>query len=411
MELPLRRRAWLSREGWYYLAVLGFIVGGAVLRNVNLLVVLAGMMLAPLVLNWRLVMASLRGLTVRRRLPSHATAGEPLTVELLVTNHRASFSSWLVQLQDRVELIEEQPKSLTATSLRAAIWDRLFSGGGVVVKPKALLHEAPAGATTTASYRLTIARRGRYRFGPATISTRYPVGLVRGNIEFDEVDELIVFPRLGRLSDKWDELTEADLLGEERSHPQRGFAEGDYYGLRPWQSGDSQRWVHWRTTAKLNTPIVRQFERQRSHDLAIVLDPWLPENPTEEDQGKLELAISLAATAVADMGSRGGGTLTFAIASEAPQVWNAPASPIVVEEILFALAAVAGSPTPNWPETLAQLQPHISAAGVALAISPRSREASPDESPTSDAGQPPADDSIRWVDAGASDIAELFELA
>ena len=46
--MPLRRRAWLSREGWYYCGVLAFIVGGAVLRSINLLVILAGMMIAPL---------------------------------------------------------------------------------------------------------------------------------------------------------------------------------------------------------------------------------------------------------------------------------------------------------------------------------------------------------------------------
>ena len=56
--MPLRRRAWLSREGWYYSFVLGFIVGGAVLRSINLLVALSGMMFALLFLNWRMVMAS-----------------------------------------------------------------------------------------------------------------------------------------------------------------------------------------------------------------------------------------------------------------------------------------------------------------------------------------------------------------
>ena len=55
--MPIRRRAWLSREGWYYSAVLAFILAGAVLKSVNLLVILAGMMIAPLIINWRLVMA------------------------------------------------------------------------------------------------------------------------------------------------------------------------------------------------------------------------------------------------------------------------------------------------------------------------------------------------------------------
>ena len=68
--MVVRRRAWLCQEGWYYVAVLGFIVGGAVLRSVNLLVVLAGVLIAPLLLNWRLVMAALWQVDVRRRIPT-----------------------------------------------------------------------------------------------------------------------------------------------------------------------------------------------------------------------------------------------------------------------------------------------------------------------------------------------------
>ena len=70
--MPVRRRAWLSREGWYYLGVLAFIVGGAVLKNVNLLVVLAGMMIAPLLINWRMVMESLRGWSSAASCPSRS---------------------------------------------------------------------------------------------------------------------------------------------------------------------------------------------------------------------------------------------------------------------------------------------------------------------------------------------------
>src|SRR5438105_3611213 len=100
--MPLRRRAWLTREGWYYLAILAFIIGGAVLRSVNLLVILAGMFIAPLLFNWRLVMASLMGLLVRRTLPTQIVAGQPLTVAIEVENSRRWMSSWLVVVEDRV---------------------------------------------------------------------------------------------------------------------------------------------------------------------------------------------------------------------------------------------------------------------------------------------------------------------
>src|SRR5437660_10962756 len=101
--MPIRRRAWLTRAGWYYLAVLLFILGGAVLRSINLLVVLAGMLIAPLLFNWRLVMSSLMGLAVRRRLPAQIVAGEPLTVEIEIENPRRWMSSWLIVVEDWIE--------------------------------------------------------------------------------------------------------------------------------------------------------------------------------------------------------------------------------------------------------------------------------------------------------------------
>src|SRR6266403_499568 len=99
--MPIRRRAWLTREGWYYLAVLG---------SINLLVILAGTMIAPLLFNWRLVMASLMGLVVRRKLPQQILAGEPLTVEIAVENTRWWMSSWLLTVEDWVQRQESEER-------------------------------------------------------------------------------------------------------------------------------------------------------------------------------------------------------------------------------------------------------------------------------------------------------------
>src|SRR5439155_19900447 len=115
VNMLIRRRAWLTREGWYYLAILVFIIGGAVLRSVNLLVILAGMLIAPLLFNWRLVMASLMGLVVRRRLPEHVLAGEPLTVEIHVTNTRAWMSTWLLRVEDRITEIQRATYKVQAS--------------------------------------------------------------------------------------------------------------------------------------------------------------------------------------------------------------------------------------------------------------------------------------------------------
>jgi len=432
--MPIRRRAWLTREGWYYLAVLAFIIGGAVLRSVNLLVILAGTMIAPLLFNWRLVMASLMGLVVRRKLPQQILAGEPLTVEIAIENTRWWMSSWLLTVEDWVERRESAIKSQESPSrvhesgtdakrwsademhLRAARrWNslssllspaRLFRTGAT--HAEALIPHVPAHGRAIGTYRITLHRRGRYRFGPLRVSTRFPLGLVRGQITLPERDELIVAPRLGRLLPPWSSLLEAEQVGDERRHPQRGISEGDYYGLRPWQSGDSLRWIHWRTTAKLARPVVRQYERRRSRDVAIVLDPRLPPRPTERSEGLVELAISLAATAIIDIASRGHSRLTVAIASRVSQCHSGPASDLFCEELLTRLAELSPDQDCAIADALSQALETAPRGARLIVIS--SRPADDPSLAGSSAELPIEPDDLAWIDTSSDELASLFVL-
>jgi uncharacterized protein (DUF58 family) len=394
--MPLRRRAWLTREGWYYGAVLAFIVGGAVLRSVNLLVVLAGMMIATLLFNWRLVMASLTGLVVRRKLPEQILAGEPLTVEIAVENTRWWMSSWFLTIEDWINLesvAPGKPKSLFQTNATHAV---------------AVIPHVPAKGTGLGTYRLSLHRRGRYRFGPLRISTRFPLGLVRAQMTIPEADELIVSPRLGKLLPQWARLLEAELVGDQSRHPERGILDGDYYGLRPWQSGDSLRWVHWRTTAKLGRPIVRQYERRKSQDVAIILDPFLPRGCRERDEVLAELAISLAATAATDIVSRGHARLAFTIAAAQPRCFSGPASPMFCQEVLAQLAdlhcqddcSLAGALI----ETLEQAPP----GARFIVISPRSADSPSLTGSNAELPIDPAD--LLWIDVSQSELSSLYVL-
>jgi uncharacterized protein (DUF58 family) len=395
--MPMRRRAWLTREGWYYLAVLAFIIGGAVLRSVNLLVILAGTLIAPVLFNWRLVMASLMGLNVQRRLPAQILAGEPLTVEVNVVNTRWWMSSWLLTVEDWLE--------------RKATGDRRREPRRLLSKREAthvtaIIPHVPANGQAIGTYRITLHRRGRYRFGPLRVSTRFPLGLVRGQITVRERSELIVSPRLGRLLAPWAVLLEAELVGDERRHPQRGVSEGDYYGLRPWQSGDSLRWVHWRSTAKLSRPIVRQYERRRSRDVAIVLDPWLPTDFDEREEGFLELAVSFVATAINDITSRGHSRLTVALAGPAPACFSGPASPLLFEELLVRLADLPAASDYSLAEVLAQAL-EAAPRGVRLVVvSPRSA-GDPSLAETT-AELPIEPDELVWIDASSDELSSLF---
>jgi len=258
------------------------------------------------------------------------------------------------------------------------------------------------------TYRITLHRRGRYRFGPLRVSTRFPLGLVKAQLTIPSYAELIVAPRLGRLLPAWTALLEAEQVGDQRRHPQRGISDGDYYSLRPWQTGDSLRWLHWRTTAKLGRPVVRQYERRKSRDVTILLDPFLPSRATERDEGLLELAISLSATAVADLTSRGQSRLTVAIAGRRPQIHTGPASALFCQELHAILAELPPAHDYSLAECLTQAAEAAPPGARLVVISPR---AAGDHSPAEASAALPLDpDDLAWIDTGDERQLELFVL-
>ena len=61
----------------------------------------------------------------------------------------------------------------------------------------------PPAQSRKGAYRGRLVERGRYRFGPLRLSTRFPFGLFSRTITAGEVETLIVLPRLGRLTEGW----------------------------------------------------------------------------------------------------------------------------------------------------------------------------------------------------------------
>ena len=97
-----RRKVSVTPEGWYFLLVVLFIVGAAVMREVNLLIILAGMLLGPWLLHWRMVITSLRELDLQRQVPDVVCAMQPFRVDITVHNRRRRLGSWCLTVEDRI---------------------------------------------------------------------------------------------------------------------------------------------------------------------------------------------------------------------------------------------------------------------------------------------------------------------
>jgi uncharacterized protein (DUF58 family) len=237
-------------EGRYYLGVLAFVATGAIVRDINPLMLIAGMMIGPMIYNWRSVARSLRGLRVVRNLPEGICAGDLLVVDITVENTRKSRGSWAVEVQDRLRRISRQ-------------------AGAERAEPSMLFRHVDARQSERLSYQGRLHQRGRYRFGPLKVSTRYPLGLIKRTITVGPTETMVVCPRLGRLAAAWGRLHQEAVVGSQQTHQRQSTSVGDFFAMRDWRPGDSRRWIHWRTSARRGELVVRQFEQQQEQDLLL----------------------------------------------------------------------------------------------------------------------------------------------
>lgn len=322
-------------EGWCYLAILAVLFLGALIRDINLLMLLFGMLAGPVVYSLWYGWFALRKLEVRRELPDQAHAGQPFEVTIELTNQRRLFGVWAIMVNDAIRVVEGR------ASAREAGLVFLYLGAR---KSKKL------------SYQIQLLERGTYEFGPLVISTRFPLGLFRRTIVVPQVERLTVWPRLGELTGRTQ--IGADLADHvsKQMHRQRGFVEGDFFGLRDWRSGDSRRWIHWPTSARMGELMVRQFERHRAPDLAVIVDLWQPQRATGAQLENSELAVSFAATLVADACRRGGSQVTLAIAGHEQRIARGAASAGIFKQMLNELAATKSTHNDQLFELFVRLQ-------------------------------------------------------
>lgn len=333
----MKRRTSLSLEGWYYIVVLSFIFGGAIIRQINLLMFVAGIMFGPLLMSWWLSKKTLQKLVVKRSLTRGVGADELLVVDLQLQNQRRRGTSYGLVIEDSVRMDADRPSRASTRRFQVPLFvPRLAAGESLAI-----------------AYQGRIEERGKYVLGPVHITTRFPLGLLRRTLPVDSLDSLYVYPRLGRLSAAWHQIVQPGRVGSHSTQQRRGFVEGEFHGLRDWQNGDSQRWIHWRTTAKRNALTVKQFERQRNQDIALLVS--LQEeggSNVSTVESPVEVAVSFAATVVANYCRRGSSRVMLGLAQETPELVGGVTSAGFLQSAMEKLAVVRPTVADRLPDLL-----------------------------------------------------------
>jgi len=363
----LSARMSVTRPGWYYLAVVALVFAGAMMREVNLLLILAAMLCGPLLFGLWATLGELRDIRVTRRLPAGVAAGELLVGQVEVTNPGRR-GRWGIVVEDRLA------RAYVGHDGEGHEVDRRRS-------VRLLFPYIPAGETRRGAYRGRLLARGRYRVGPVMAMTRFPFGLFCRQQRVADATTITVYPRTGRLTERWAQRHQEALSGVHRRERRQG-PEGEFFGLRDYRSGDSMRWIHWRRSAHIGTPVVREFERPRNRDLAVVLDLHAtdPDDPAVEDN--IELAVSFAATLLTARCRQGGSELLLATAeqpvatsgassADRPRVTVGAASPSLLHAMMGQLAMVEPTAVDHLPELVAATLRRIERGTEVVVVAPR----------------------------------------
>lgn len=137
---------------------------------------------------------------------------------------------------------------------------------------------------------LTATHRAVVTVGPLSVRKGDPFGLVRREHRLTEQIRVYIHPDIVPLH-----TLHAGIIRDLEGNPSDDLVNDDlsFFGLREYEYGDDVRNVHWLSTAKTGTLMIRQFEATRRTDSSVSLDVAAFSYASAEE---FELAVSVFAS-------------------------------------------------------------------------------------------------------------------
>lgn len=212
-------------------------------------------------------------------------------------------------------------------------------------------------------------RRGVFRLGPWDLEMSDPLGFFRVTQHYSDVTTIMVYPRASYLPNL--ELPRGRAPGRSIS-PERSVEETiQVGGVRQYTAGDPLRRVHWPATAHHGDIMVREFDREPSGDLWLVVDLDAAVQAGAEAEATQEYAVILAASLAAQYLRQGERrAVGLLMAGRSPIMLSPSRGPAQLWHILRALAEAepqAGMPLAG---LLAQAGPTLGSGRTLAIITP-----------------------------------------
>jgi len=225
--------------------------------------------------------------------------------------------------------------------------------------PKQAVFLSVSGRGQARAQRLRCSRRGVFELREASVSSAYPIGIFTLTRTWKaQPAHITVFPRVYPVTRFPLPPSSARYSGElERPTPSVG--QELIREVREYRSGDNPRHIHWRSSARHDRLMVKQFDAIATSETWIVLD--LDPRGHGEENLSFERAVEIAATLASHLigqGRRCG--LTGGLAEDgSPRLFLAPdAGPSHLQAVLYALAKVQPEGSADYAAVLSALASH-----------------------------------------------------
>jgi uncharacterized protein (DUF58 family) len=155
-------------------------------------------------------------------------------------------------------------------------------------------------------------RRGVIVVGPATTVRGDPLRILKREFRWAGVSTLYVHPVTTSIPS-----TSAGLIRDLEGSQAKVVVNQDisFHAIREYARGDAQRQIHWKSTAKTGTLMVRQFDETRRSQLAVILSLTAADYALPDE---FEMAVS-AAGSLGVRAIRDGRELSVVVSAEIPE--------------------------------------------------------------------------------------------
>ena len=271
-----------TQRGAFFILIVFIISFATFNTGNNLLILILSFLLASMIVSGIIANLVLFGLNISFNMPSAIHAGQKTVFLITLHNLKRFFPSFALKLRG-----EKKGKGKESEHTDFFVKEKTFPYLRAGERSKLRLH-------------CEFYSRGVYAVDGFEVRTTFPFGFFWRGRKLEATGNIVVYPALHDLNAVF--YRHPHLRGMEQKN-RRGWG-SELYCIRPYQSGDDARFVHWKSTAKLTRLMVKDFALEEDIPLSVIFSTFLPD-PTPERLQQFEKAVSFVASLGHHYRSRG----------------------------------------------------------------------------------------------------------